>query len=857
MTPSKTAQTHPEPIQSVGDDDAAGASLQLDQPTNDATEEPVFGGAMRSGAGLTLGEGLTLGSSPDATPPESDGTRRTHPSVVDVQSAVNAVQGQDEDARAAAADFLRHAQSVEPKHPLVAVGLGMLAVQMRDYNAAMAQFERAYKNEPRMAAPLMNMGIIHRMYGRRAEAEQAFKQAIRQQPDLPEAHYNLSVVQDESGNLAAARESLERALLFRPSYGEAHNNLGLVLLRQGLVEKAVGHFRQALVWQPQLEAARTNLILGLYRLGRAAEAQSEVDRAMAEHRDINAVLRVQATGLAQLGHLDDAEAVGRRVLEATPGAFDVDIALGQVMLQRGDYEAAMAHYRTMLQQRRAPPVLLLAAMAQAQWAQGNFSQAREQYQQAMMLDHGQKDLTTQVTLGMARTLIDSGDVRQGVEALRKVVRDAPDSAEFGSALLHALRLDRPVDNAAQAKAHEDWWQRHQRPPKTPAVAAALRDDRPLRVGLLVGDVEAPHSAQLLRVWAQAGPTGKVTLFVYHNAPAGPVAKALQDKVAHWRAALPLGNADLAEQMRADSLDVLIDCCGHGPDGRMQSLSERAAPWILAWGPDAQSAVRAMPQPWGAVRTQPSERGSATAFAAQDLTLPGMVAWCPPSVDANCAEADRASPTAPTLAVCAPLSHLHRELLDAVARVMAEQPSARLHLLTDIAAADMPTTERLRRQLVVREIEPERVTVVPRRPVQDHQAHLNDLAACDVLLDAWPQSSATNVLDALWCGLPVVSLRGAGPHAEESAAVLDVLGLGHSACEGVEAYVARTSALLTADALKTSRTAQQRQALRTAVLAAVFAQPAQFVDQVETALLAHWQARTAEVANAQGQSEPSA
>lgn len=702
------------------------------------------------------------------TPQPSPATAETTPEKTPGE-LIAQLQSPDPALRQEAASALAQQAEKDPRNALLQQGLGIAHALEGRWNEGRAHFEQAVALEPRFASAWSNLGNIHKLQGRLKEARRAYDKAIALQPDLPDAHYNLALVAEAEGDLVASEASLRRALLFRPAYPEVHNNLGHLMLKGGKVEQAVSHFRQALVFNPALRPARNNLILSLYRLARTQEAQAEVDRLLEQSPGDPQVLRIQAAGLAQLGRLEDAEAINRQLLVQEPDAPDLQWNLGEVMLQRDDFEGAMACYRELLARRNVPTALALGAMGNVMLVQGNYSEARNIYQQALATDARHPSLLQ----GLARALLAAGETRQGLETLQRAVTLLPKAADVHSQYLLALRLDPACTEAMHADEAQRWLQAHA-PEICPAPAPRQRKEgEALRVGLLVGDLEkGPMHAALASLIPALDPH-ETDLYVYHAARSGNAAQALQNITPHWRPVASLGDADLVQQMREDGLDVLLDMVGHGPGGRLPALAQRAAPVQWGWMGEATEASLAI---WDGT----------LGNEGTDSPLHAWFPWTAP------ADAPEAGPLPlltqghATLGVVAPLAHIQAETLDAWAQILQALPEARLLILSQTAEADETTRQRIQRLMLLRDVEPERVEIVPRLDT----AHFwKALARMDVVLDSFPVPMEPDaVLNCLWMGLPVLALTGTQRWQQGTAGLLAQAGLQDHAASGVSHYV---------------------------------------------------------------------
>lgn len=738
---------------------------------------------------------------------------------------MEALQNPDPAVSGAAETQLRQWVVDDPDFGIAHMGLGIALARRAEWEAARRHLEQAVAAAPKLAPAHTNLGSLYRQLGLKAEARKAYAKAIELQPNLPDAHYNLSVLLEEDGDEDAALESVHRALLFRPNYPEAHNNLGHLLIKAGKVEQALSHFRQALVWAPHLRPAAHNLILALYRLGRSVEAQAEVDRQLKERPDDTHILRVQATGLMQQGRLNDAEAINQRLLELEPDAADVHFNQGEVLLSRQDYEGALSVYQDLIKQRHVPPALGIGAMANVMRAQGNYAEAKKLYQQALMMDSRLPALV----VGMGRTLIESGEIKQGLQTFRQAIRMLPHSAEIHSLLLEYLRLDPDISTASQADELKAWREAHaSRTPAQRPQAHHRKAGEALRVGWLLGHQAPAVQVSSLLALLEAEADLDMEFFFYQTDTMVKGWADLHARATHWRPVATLGTNDLAEQIRQDAIDVLFDLIGHTEGSRLSTLAAGAAAvqvcWTLHSPPPGTSGIdHLLTHAWSGLSGANTTALAPAYYAAPEVT--------PQNVQPQ----DNTPPEARgfTLGSLAPLAYLNAQVLDVWAEILEARPHTQIKVLSHVAVEDTATRQRWTKLMLLRGIEPERVTI---EPVMSDEAYTQAIGHMDLVLDTFPVSMGWAAMKCIQQGTPVLMLRNAGSWCGETSAVLGPTGLETWIMPDKAAYVAR--ALEVIDLHQSGHT--QRPGIQHALDTSPVRNKSAFVESFQSALHQLWQ-----------------
>lgn len=322
----------------------------------------------------------------------------------------------------------------------------------------------------------------------------------------------------------------------------------------------------------------------------------------------------------------------------------------------------------------------------------------------------------------------------------------------------------------------------------PAVApAAVPCPRPggrLRLGLLSGDLHQ-HATSLLIIEAiEALAGGAFDLYVYsHGADDGsPLRTRLQRAATVWREVAADDPARIAARMKDDRLAILLEMKGYTQGSRMMVTAWRPAPIQVAWlgypgttGADCIDYVIGDP-----VVTPLDAQGDYTERIAQ-------MPYCYQPNDSA-----RARPQPLSRAECGlppdafvfgsfnmPYK-LVPEVFAAWCRILARAPGAVLWLLVDQAVVQA----RLRAAAAEAGIDPARLIFAPFLPDEQHRARLPRV---DLFLDSFPCSGHTTASDALWAGVPVLTLHGRSFASRVAASLLRTLGLGELVCDDIDRY----------------------------------------------------------------------
>ncbi|HQW37143.1 MAG TPA: hypothetical protein PLO00_00425, partial [Usitatibacteraceae bacterium] len=292
---------------------------------------------------------------------------------------------------------------------------------------------------------------------------------------------------------------------------------------------------------------------------------------------------------------------------------------------------------------------------------------------------------------------------------------------------------------------------------------------------------------------------------------------------------------LAARLAAERLDALVDLAGHSAYGRPAVLAARVAPLQATWLGylDTTGLASVDYRITDAVADPP---GLTESLHVEKLwRLPALWSYRPHAEAPAVATAPVESAGFVTFGSTNNPAKLSDAALSLWADVLAQVPGSRLL----VHAHDDPLCrDRVAKHLAGRAIAPERVAFFGRD--SSAAGYLQRYAAIDILLDTTPYSGGTTSCDALWMGVPVVTLAGDRPFSRTSAAVLHAAGFPQWAAASREGYVAAAAAL----AADLPGLAALRRSLRDRVAASRLCDERSLVEDFTAALASMWDAVTA-------------
>ncbi|MCC6675711.1 MAG: tetratricopeptide repeat protein [Phycisphaerales bacterium] len=432
---------------------------------------------------------------------------------------------------------------------------------------------------------------------------------------------------------------------------------------------------------------------------------------------------------------------------------------------------------------------------------------------------------------------------EAIAVLRRGISINPARPEIDDQLCHTLNYA-PGEGAAEiAAAHRRFGE---------VVAAHIRESptawpdpggpgRPLRIGYLSPDFRSHSCAHFIEPILRHHDRSRVEPVCYFTGDKTDEVTARLKPLAEWRDVSAVPVRALAETIRRDRIDILFELSGHTAGHSLLGLARRAAPIQATYlGYPNTTGLATIDLRFVDALTDPAPE--ADALATETLTrLPGcFLCYQPPYPLQGETLPEPARPRTPgapiTFGSFNMVQKLNGPLIDLWSGALDAVPGSRLLLKCDTRLKAV--RERVLGWFAARKIEPARIELAPMtKGFADHLALYHDV---DVALDTFPYNGTTTTCEALWMGVPVVSLAGNVHASRVGLSLLTAAGLPELSARSPQEFI-RTAADL---ARSTARLDELRTGLRARLLASPLCDGPGFVRGLEAACIAAWRARTA-------------
>jgi predicted O-linked N-acetylglucosamine transferase (SPINDLY family) len=690
--------------------------------------------------------------------------------------------------------------------------------------------ERLYRQvlveEPRSAGAMHYLGVIAHQAGRSDAAIELIRRSIAIQPDYAEAHNNLGNILKDCGKRDDAMASYGQAIASKPDYATAHYNVGLILKDQGRIDDAIAAFRRAIALHPGFAEAQNQLGAALNDKGQSDEAAAACLGAIAARPGYAEAHFNLGIALTRKGMRDQAIGAFRRAIALRPDDAQAHNKLGVALGRNGAIEQAIdeLHRAIAIKPDFADAFYNLGV---AQRRAGRLDDEISAYRRAIALDPDY----TQAYANLGVALLDQGRAQEAIAASGHAVASRPDLAEPHGNLVLAIHYHPQYTARAIARELSRWNERHAEPLRQ-AIVPHSNDrgcERSLRIGYVSPDFrEHVLGRSLLPLFANHD-RGQFQIICYAqvNQPDDTTCR-FQQCADCWRDIVGLSDEQLARQIREDRIDVLVDLAMHTPPNRLPAFARKPAPVQVCWlAYPGSTGLRTMDYRLSDPFLDPPGTDE-SVYSERTIRLPDSF-WCyGPGPAPDPAPAPCSKSGAVTFGCLNKFAKASDAALDLWARTLAAVPGSRIiiHALPCSRLAEI--VERFR----LAGVEKDRLRFVGKQPWSSYVRMYSEI---DICLDPFPWGGGITTCDALWMGVPVVTLSGDTAVGRGGRSILSNLGLPELVAYTQDQYIKIAVDL----ARRPEATQALRQSMRSRMLASPLMNAAKFARDVEAAYRRMW------------------
>jgi predicted O-linked N-acetylglucosamine transferase (SPINDLY family) len=568
------------------------------------------------------------------------------------------------------------------------------------------------------------------------------------------------------------------------------------LAQAGRINEAVAALQSVLRQDPRHVEANRMMALALLSSGQFPQGLAHIERAIAGAPQRADLHHFHAEALAMSGQLDRAIESLDRSIELKPDNAQAHALLATCLLQQRDLDGA-----------------------------------EDEYAEALRLNPGYPEAAT--NYGNALTM--TGRPQEGAQVLRDAAAKFP--THLGVLTNAAVAL-----NYADGVSREELFEAHARygralanlpVPPLPPLSNSRDPERRLRIGLLSPDLQDHSVAYFVQPMLAGRDRAAFEYYVYSTAPrADTMTGSIRALTDAWRDVPRASDQQLVQQIRSDGVDILIELSGQTQGNKLSALRMRAAPVQVSY--IGYPNTTGVPNIDDRVVDSLTDPGAADAFATETLLRldPCFLCYTPSPAAPSPSPPPFVSAGHVTFGSFNSIKKLTPSTIELWCRLLREVEHSRL-IIKSGGLSSQHAQDHLRGLIRSHDIDDGRFELHDR--IDSKAEHLAAYSQLDLALDTFPYHGTTTTCEALWQGVPVVSLVGDRHASRVGLSLLSAVGLADLATSTPDDFV-RVAAALARDP---SRLAELRRTLRPNMQRSPLCDAAAFVTRFEALLRRMW------------------
>jgi len=632
--------------------------------------------------------------------------------------------------------------------------LGSAFSKRRQFAEAITYFQRALSFNPNHAEMQNDLGIIFGQQGKLEQAKACFEKAIAEKKDFAQAYYNLGIILNGEEQFAEAITCYQKALSITPHYADAYNNLGNSLSGQDKISEAIINYQKAITLNPNYAEAHNNLGVAFKKEGQIVEAVASFQQAIALNPNYLDAYNNLGVTFNDQEQFKDAETCFKAVLSLNPNDVEAHISLAHLLHKQIKLTETIACYQRAL--------------------------ALEPHN---VLAHG----------GLGNTLKEKGLINEAIVHYKKALALKATDCKVHYNLIHSnlvftLNYSPQYDRAALFLEHQRFNEQHA-VPLSASIKQHLNNNNPhrkLKIGYVSADLKNHSVAFFMKpILAHHNHEQFEIVCYYNHTQVDHITEQLQQYSDYWVPCVELSDEALADKIREDQIDILVDLSGHIAGNRLLTFARKPAP-IQATYIGYPNTTGLTVIDYHITDNYVDPEGIAEAFHSEiPMRMPASYYCFDPLIERTAVNECPALKNGYITFCCFNnYAKLNRETFVLWAKILQSLPDAKL-VIMNASLQDLETQQSLEKTFANLGIKSTRLEIGYISSTEKTFSTYNQI---DIALDSYPYNGATTTCQALWMGVPVVTLVGETHVARAGLSILSAVSLTELIASSPEEYI---------------------------------------------------------------------
>ena len=589
------------------------------------------------------------------------------------------------------------------------------------------------------------IGSINRDLGKFGAAIKAYKKAIEQQPDYADPYYNLGNVLQNQGKQEQAIEAYTKAIRIKPDFAWAQNNIGVVLQDQGRLNQAVKAYKKAIEIQPAFADPYFNLGVVFQDQGKLDKAIKTYKKALGVKPDNALAYNNLGNALKDQGNLNEALDAYKKAIEIQPDYADPYYNLGNALRDQGKQDEAVKAYKKAIE------------------IQPDFADACN---------------------NIGNMLSDQGNIEEAIEAYNRTISMNPHHFKAYSNLIFFLAQIELVDSKFLEKITKSYNKATSSKVKRSFHHKKSFPSQKLRVGFVSGDMRDHPVGYFLQNLFKYINKEEVEIYVYSNSTIyTKLTYSLKKFTAFWRNITNISDHEAAEIIYNDTLDVLIDLSGHTALNRLPVFAYKPCAIQASWlGYFGSTFLNEMDFIIGDSFVTPLEK-SKDFYEKIALLEHCYLCFAAPNFELPVSNTPALENKIITFGCFNHSRKLNSNVISTWSRILKNVEKSKLLLKGDSYTKD--SIDKILHEFSLNNIDPSKLMFEGQCSREDL---LKSYDRVDISLDPFPYPGGTTTCEAIWMGVPTITMKGSSFLSSVGETIAVNSGHGNLCAETTDKYI---------------------------------------------------------------------
>jgi len=613
------------------------------------------------------------------------------------------------------------------------------------------------KNLNKKIQTLFNEGLAAQDIEQFDIAMAAYTKVIKLDPLHIEALYNLAIILHDLGDLEKAIIYYQKTISLKPDLASAYKNIGDALFTQQHLDRAVKAYEKALSIDPLMAESWYNLGLAKRDQQKFKQVISAWNKALSIRPEYTAATKSLAKLLQAQGEYKKSLDLFQELLKKTPNSVEIKQKIAELHLFQGNLTLAQAICKT---------------------AHNN-------------------QFPETATLSYIEALIEikQGEPQTAIKILHQALKDEPRSVKINSTLLYTMLLAPASSPVEYYKKAKKWWQtlglsefekisyNHRRLPL---------EHRKLKLGFISSDLRRHSVSYFLLPLLKHIDKNDISIYCYaDNSRTDEYSHLIQEQSCCWHSIFGLADETVGKMIEHDKIDILVELNGHTAYNRLTLMAQKPAPIQISWlGYPGSTGICN-----GTFRLSDDfvdPKGCEKFYCEPILRIESpFICYEPHPETTSIKISTKSSNRQITFGSFNNPTKINNTVISAWADILNSTPNSSLCLKYDIFK-DQGCRETLLNKFLAHNISSNRINLLP--VTQTTTQHFNTYNDIDIALDTFPYNGTTTTCEALWMGVPVITIPNKSHASRVGADILTVVGCPELIAKTQEEYRNKAIAL---------------------------------------------------------------